>query len=53
MHLQGQGAAWSGLLAFDSHYRDTACNEWDAGEVPGLKNEGLNGVIEHTGNMSL
>ncbi|KAH7003504.1 hypothetical protein EDB82DRAFT_18885 [Fusarium venenatum] len=43
----------SGLLAFASHYRDAACNEWDAGRVPGLKDEGLNGVMEHTGNTGL
>lgn len=30
------------------HYRDAACNEWDAGEVPGLKLEGFNGVTGQT-----
>ncbi|CEF75395.1 unnamed protein product [Fusarium graminearum] len=59
MHLQGQGTdclsglGWAGLLVFASLYRDAACNEWDAGRVPGLAGEGLNGVIEHTGNTGL
>ncbi|PTD02939.1 hypothetical protein FCULG_00009651, partial [Fusarium culmorum] len=47
------GLVWAGLLVFASLYRDAACNEWDAGRVPGLEGEGLNGVIEHTGNTGL